>query len=214
MTRWYRERKREHFYRAAKKEGYRSRAAYKLKQIQNRFHVVKKGDVVIDLGAAPGGWSQVAREIVGEKGLVVGIDLQPIKPIKDAIFIVGDITKKETIEKIKEKIGNKKVDVIISDMSPNISGNYSLDHANSIWLTENALDFAKKFLKNNGNFICKVFEGELLKEFLNKVKTSFEVVKLHSPPASRKSSSEIYVIAKIFKKTEGGTEEIEQSDNG
>ena len=214
MTRWYRERKREHFYRAAKKEGYRSRAAYKLKQIQNRFHVIRKGDVVIDLGAAPGGWSQVAREIIGEKGLVVGIDLQPIKPIKDAIFIVGDITKKETIEKIKEKIGNKKVDVIISDMSPNISGNYSLDHANSIWLAENALDFAKKFLKNNGNFICKVFEGELLKEFLNKVKTSFEVVKLHSPPASRKSSSEIYVIAKIFKKTEGGTEEIEQSDNG
>lgn len=214
MTRWYRERKKEHFYRAAKKEGYRSRAAYKLKQIQNRFHVIKKGDVVIDLGAAPGGWSQVAREIVGEKGLVVGIDLQPIKPIKDAIFIVGDMTKKETIEKIKEKIGNKKVDVIISDMSPNISGNYSLDHANSIWLAENALDFAKKFLKNNGNFICKVFEGELLKEFLNKVKADFEVVKLHSPPASRKSSSEIYVIAKIFKKTEGGTEEIEQSDNG
>ena len=214
MTRWYRERKREHFYRAAKKEGYRSRAAYKLKQIQNRFHVIKKGDVVIDLGAAPGGWSQVAREIIGEKGLVVGIDLQPIKPIKDAIFIVGDITKKETIEKIKEKIGNKKVDVIISDMSPNISGNYSLDHANSIWLAENALDFAKKFLKNNGNFICKVFEGELLKEFLNKAKADFEVVKLHSPPASRKSSSEIYVIAKIFKKTEGGTEEIEQSDNG
>ena len=214
MTRWYRERKKEHFYRAAKKEGYRSRAAYKLKQIQNRFHVIKKGDVVIDLGAAPGGWSQVAREIIGEKGLVVGIDLQPIKPIKGAIFIVGDITKKETIEKIKEKIGNKKVDVIISDMSPNISGNYSLDHANSIWLAENALDFAKKFLKNNGNFICKVFEGELLKEFLNKVKTSFEVVKLHSPPASRKSSSEIYVIAKIFKKAEGGAEEIEQSDNG
>jgi len=214
MTRWYRERKKEHFYRAAKKEGYRSRAAYKLKQIQSRFHVIRKGDVVIDLGAAPGGWSQVAREIVGEKGLVVGIDLQPIKPIKGAIFIVGDITKKETIEKIKEKIGNKKVDVIISDMSPNISGNYSLDHANSIWLAENALDFAKKFLKNNGNFICKVFEGELLKEFLNKVKTSFEVVKLHSPPASRKSSSEIYVIAKIFKKAEGGAEEIEQSDNG
>ena len=214
MTRWYRQRKKEHFYRAAKKEGYRSRAAYKLKQIQNRFHIIRKGDVVIDIGAAPGGWSQVAREIVGEKGLVVGIDLQPIKPIKGAIFIVGDITKKETIEKIKEKIGNKKVDVIISDMSPNISGNYSLDHANSIWLAENALDFAKKFLKNNGNFICKVFEGELLKEFLNKVKTSFEVVKLHSPPASRKSSSEIYVIAKIFKKTEGGAEEIEQSDNG
>ena len=109
MTRWYRERKREHFYRAAKKEGYRSRAAYKLKQIQNRFHVIRKGDVVIDFGAAPGGWSQVAREIIGEKGLVVGIDLQPIKPIKGAIFIVGDITKKETIEKIKEKIGNKKV---------------------------------------------------------------------------------------------------------
>jgi len=203
MTRWYRERKKEHFYRAAKKEGYRSRAAYKLKQIQNRFHIIRKGDVVIDLGAAPGGWSQVAREIVGEKGLVVGIDLQPIKPIKDAIFIVGDMTKKETIEKIKEKIGNKKVDVIISDMSPNISGNYSLDHANSIWLAENALDFAKKFLKNSGNFICKVFEGELLKEFLNKVKANFEVV-----------SSEIYVIAKIFKKAEGGAEEIEQSDNG
>ena len=206
MTRWYRERKKEHFYRAAKKEGYRSRAAYKLKQIQNRFHIIRRGDVVIDLGAAPGGWTQVAREIVGEKGLVVGIDLQPIKPIKDAIFIVGDMTRKETIEKIKEKIGNKKVDVIISDMSPNISGNYSLDHANSIWLAENALDFVKKFLKNNGNFICKVFEGELLKEFLNKVKANFEVVKLHYPPASRKSSSEIYVIAKIFKKAEGGAE--------
>jgi len=202
MTRWYRERKREHFYKAAKKEGYHSRAAYKLKQIQSRFHIIRKGDVVVDLGAAPGGWSQVAKELVGKKGLLIAVDIQPIKPIDGIVFIKGDMTKNETIEKIKNKINGRKINVVISDMSPNISGNYSMDHANSIWLSENALGFAKKFLKNNGNFVCKVFDGELLRDFLEKVKDCFEIVKLHSPPASRKSSSEIYIVAKKFKKQE------------
>ncbi|RLF29843.1 MAG: 23S rRNA (uridine(2552)-2'-O)-methyltransferase [Thermoplasmata archaeon] len=202
MTRWYRERKREHFYKAAKKEGYHSRAAYKLKQIQSRFHIIRKGDVVVDLGAAPGGWSQVAKELVGKKGLLIAVDIQPIKPIDGIVFIKGDMTKNETIEKIKNKINGRKINVVISDMSPNISGNYSMDHANSIWLSENALGFAKKFLKNNGNFVCKVFDGELLRDLLEKVKDCFEIVKLHSPPASRKSSSEIYVVAKKFKKQE------------
>ncbi|KAA0005562.1 MAG: RlmE family RNA methyltransferase [Thermoplasmata archaeon] len=202
MTRWYRERKREHFYKAAKKEGYHSRAAYKLKQIQSRFHIIRKGDVVVDLGAAPGGWSQVAKELVGKKGLLIAVDIQPIKPIDGIVFIKGDMTKNETIEKIKNKINGRKINVVISDMSPNISGNYSMDHANSIWLSENALGFAKKFLKNSGNFVCKVFDGELLRDFLEKVKDCFEIVKLHSPPASRKSSSEIYIVAKKFKKQE------------
>ncbi|RLF45803.1 MAG: 23S rRNA (uridine(2552)-2'-O)-methyltransferase [Thermoplasmata archaeon] len=195
MTRWYSEKKRDHYYKEAKKHGYRARSAFKLLQIQSRHRVLKKGCVVIDLGASPGGWSQVAAKYAS---LVIAVDLQPMNPLDKVIFVKGDITKDETIDKIRKHIS--QADVVISDASPNITGNYTMDQARSVWLCENALKIAKEFLREGGNFICKIFEGEDYPEFLEKVKKNFRMVKAHAPKASRKQSSEIYVIAKGYKK--------------
>ncbi len=200
MTRWYHEKKQEHFYKKAKTEGYRARSAYKLKQIQKRFQVMKPGDTVVDLGAAPGGWSQIAQEIVGKHGLVVGIDLQKITPLEDIVFLQGDITDKTSLTTLKRSIGNKGADIILSDMAPNISGNYSVDHARSIYLSQMAFDVAKQLLVERGNFVCKIFQGELLQDLVMSVKNQFQSIKRFSPKASRKSSSELYLIGKSFKK--------------
>ena len=200
MTRWYSEKKKEHFYNEAKQAGYRARSAYKLKQIQEKFEILKEGSFVVDLGAAPGGWSQVAKEIVGEKGTVIGMDLSLIPPIKGITFLQGDMTKEASLEELITIIGDKKADVVLSDMSPDISGNYSVDHARSIYLGEQALITAETLLKSGGNFLCKVFSGEDLQGFIKKVNERFRTVKQYSPPASRKTSSEIYVIAKFLQK--------------
>ena len=198
MTRWYTEKKREHYYKEAKKTGYRARSAFKLKQINKKYNILKKGDFVVDLGAAPGGWSQVAKEIIGEKGKLVGVDLLQIKPIKDVVFLKADMTKDSTIEDIKEIFAKEKVDAVISDMSPDISGKYSVDQARSIYLCRQAFKTVEILLKPDGNFICKVFEGEDLKEFINEISSKFKIIKLSHPDASRKSSSEVYIIAKSY----------------
>ena len=199
MTRWYIEKKREHFYKEAKRVGYRARSAFKLQQIQKKFHIFSKKDIVIDLGAAPGGWSQVAKELVGESGLIIGVDILPIRPLDGVVLIQGDLTEEETREEINEHMENKQADVVLSDMSPDITGNYSIDQARSMWLCKNALETAEIMLRPGGNFICKIFEGEDTKKFVNTVKQRFCMVKKFSPTASRKSSSEIYLIAKSLK---------------
>jgi 23S rRNA (uridine2552-2'-O)-methyltransferase len=201
MTRWYREKKREHYYTEAKRLGYRARSAFKLKQIQNRFGVLINKDIVIDLGAAPGGWSQVAKEYVGKQGKVIGVDILQIKPLDTVKFIQGDITENEILDEIKQILNSKKADVILSDMSPDISGNYSVDQARSLFLCEQALGVAEQILRIGGTFICKIFEGADTKEFIQKVKNRFALVKTFTPNASRKSSSEIYIIAKSLKNT-------------
>jgi len=198
MTRrWQVERKREFYYRQAKKENYRSRAAYKLKQINERFEVINIGDRVVDLGASPGGWSQVAIERVGTAGKVVSSDIKHMRKIDNVDFVYGDIRDKKTVEAILAMLGGA-ADVVISDMAPNISGNYSLDHAVSIELCEYALEFAKQSLRQGGSLVVKAFEGDMYGEFLAKLKKNFRSVKGHNPSASRPSSSEIYVIAKGF----------------
>lgn len=200
MTRWYSEKKKEHFYKEAKRVGYRARSAFKLIQIQEKFRILRAGITVIDLGAAPGGWSQVAKEIVGEKGTIIGIDLLPIRPLGGVIFFQGDMTQDESIKEIEKALCDKKADAVISDMSPDISGNYSVDQARSIYLCEQALKTVEYFLRPGGNFACKAFSGEDLQAFLNKVKRKFGSVNCFAPPASRKSSSEVYIIAKFFQK--------------
>jgi 23S rRNA (uridine2552-2'-O)-methyltransferase len=200
MTRWYIEKKKEHFYKQAKQVGYRARSAFKLQQIQTRFHLIPKDGIVLDLGAAPGGWCQVAKELVGTQGIVIGVDLSSIKPFEDIQFLQGDVTKTETLDQIKDLMNGKNADVILSDMSPDISGNYSVDQARSAWLCESALHVVTQLLQPGGHFICKIFEGEDTKAFIEKVKHQFMVVKTFSPEASRKSSSEVYIIAKSFKK--------------
>lgn len=200
MTRWYRDRKEDYFYKKAKKEGYRARSSFKLKQIQQKFHIIHLNDIVLDLGAAPGGWSQVALELVGPAGLVIAVDIDRIQPIPNVIFIQGDITDQETFMHIKDIIEEKPVDVVLSDMSPDISGNYSVDHARSVYLCEKALEVARESLGYKGNFVCKIFMGSDYENFIKEVRKWFSQVKSFTPPASRKSSSETYIIAKNFKK--------------
>jgi 23S rRNA (uridine2552-2'-O)-methyltransferase len=199
MTRWYTEKKKEHFYKEAKRVGYRARSAFKLKQIQKKFKLLKEGDTIIDLGAAPGGWSQVVKEIVGEKGTIIGIDLSPIEPIKDVTFLQGDMTEETSIQEIIDLMDDKKADVVLSDMSPEISGNYSMDQARSVFLCEQAFKTAESVLKSGGNFVCKVFVGEDIQSLVQKLNKQFDTIKRFSPSASRKSSSEIYIVAKNFK---------------
>lgn len=191
VTRMPRER-RDYFYRKAKEEGYRSRAAFKLKQINEKFNLIKKGDVVVDIGAAPGGWLQVAKELSG--GKVVGVDILPIKEIEGVETIRGDIRLDSTVEKIREKIN--QADVVICDAAPSLSGSWSYDHARSIDLATSALECARKILKPGGRFAVKVFQGDMFPDFLKKMRRYFAKVQAHSPEATRKASAEIYVIGK------------------
>lgn len=199
---WQREKRRDHYYRSAKASGYRARSAYKLHQLDERFKLIKPGNVVVDLGCAPGGWAQVACEKVGVDGVVVGVDLAPVQPVLGATFIRGDMTKQSTVQKVLDRIeertgGNvSAVDLVISDMSPNISGNYSVDQARSYWLCKKALDFAEHVLKQGGHFVCKVFEGEDFPALRDALMERFGTVKTFFPPASRKESSEVYLVAK------------------
>lgn len=198
MTRWYTEKKHEHYYKEAKRTGYRARSAFKLEQINKKFNILKAGDYVVDLGAAPGGWSQIAKEIIGDNGKLIGVDILPILPLKNVVFLQADMTDDSTIEEIKKIFENKKADSIISDMSPEISGNYSVDQARSIYLCRQAFKTVEALLKPGGNFICKVFEGEDLKEFMDEIKPKFKMLKHYRPPASRKSSSEVYIVTKLY----------------
>jgi len=189
--------RRDYFYRKAREEGYRSRAAFKLKQINERFNIIRKGDAVVDLGAAPGGWLQVAKELSG--GVVVGVDLLPIEEIEGVETIRGDIRLDATVEKIKEKIKTpylKGADAVICDAAPTLSGNWSYDHARSIDLASSALECARKLLKPEGRFAVKVFQGDMFPEFLDKVRRHFAKVQAFTPKATRKQSAEIYVIGK------------------
>lgn len=184
---------RDHYYWKAKEEGYRARSAYKLLQINQRFNLIKNGDSVVDLGAAPGGWLQVARQLSGAK--VVGVDLEKIEPIPGVITFKADITKESTVNLIKEALSGS-ADVVICDAAPNLSGTWDVDHARSIDLARSALRMAKKLLKPGGNFLVKVFQGDMFNDYLRDVRHEFSRVQAHSPQASRKESAEIYLIAK------------------
>jgi 23S rRNA (uridine2552-2'-O)-methyltransferase len=199
---WIQERKRDYYYRKAKEEKYRSRAAYKLFQAIEKYHFMKRGDVVVDLGAAPGGWIQAARKNVGTKGFVLGVDLKPIEPFPQSNVrtIIGDINEQETQEQISSMLP-RKADVVISDASPNISGIWEVDHARQIELAQQALKIALETLRPPGNFLVKVFEGDLLVDFINKMKRHFEIVRIIKPMASRAKSSEMFVLGMRLKKT-------------
>lgn len=186
---------RDHYYWKAKEEGYRARSAYKLLQINEKFNLIKRGDSVVDLGAAPGGWLQVAKQISGSGGKIVGVDLEKIEAIPGVITFQADITKDTTVDLVKDAIGGS-ADVVICDAAPNLSGAWDMDHARSIDLARSALSMAKKLLRPGGNFLVKVFQGDMFVDYLSDVRREFSRVQAHSPQASRKESAEMYVVAK------------------
>lgn len=184
---------RDYYYRLAKEEGFRARSAYKLLQINEKFHVIKRDDSVVDLGAAPGGWLQVAEKLSG--GKIVGVDLEGISFIPGVTTFRADITAESTVEQVLKALGGE-ADVVICDAAPNLSGAWDRDHAVSVDLARSALQMAKKLLKPRGNFVVKVFQGDMFIDYLNDVRKEFATVHAHSPVASRKESAETYVVAK------------------
>ena len=200
---WIQDRKRDYYYKKAKEEKYRSRAVYKLFQVIRKYHFIERGDVVIDLGAAPGGWVQAARKAVGNRGFVLGVDLKPMEPFPQHYVrtILGDIREQETLPQIQEFLP-RKADVVVSDASPNISGIWEVDHARQIDLAQEALRIALETLRPSGNFFVKVFQGDMLDDFVKKVRRHFETVMLIKPEASRAKSSEMFVLAMHMKATE------------
>ncbi len=193
---WIQDRKRDYYYQKAKAENYRSRATYKLSQTIKKYDFIQRDDVVVDLGAAPGGWIQAARKIVGKRGFVLGVDLKPIEPFPQEYVrtIIGDMTEPETLKQIRDFLP-RKVDVVISDASPNISGIWEVDHARQIDLANQAMQIALMLLRPSGNFFVKVFEGNMLRSFIKTAEKHFENVKLIKPKASRAKSSEMFLLA-------------------
>ena len=190
--------KKDQFRRLARDQGYRSRSAFKLKQINESYRILNKGHCVVDIGCAPGGWMQIALSAVGTKGKVIGVDIKKIDPLANAFVIQGSIEE----EKIRDSIltiSNSRVDVVLSDLSPNVSGNWELDHARQIDLTRNALNLSHKILKKGGKVVFKVFQGDMLNELIIELKKGFKKVIITKPNASRQVSSEIYLICIDYK---------------
>jgi len=190
---------RDTYYKKAKHQGYRSRAAYKLLELQERFRIFKTGQFVVDLGAAPGGWIQVAAKLVGPSGKVIGVDLQPIEPFhhKNIIVTQADITASETEQRIMEYLG-RPADSVISDLAPKLTGIRDTDEARSLELNRTALEAAKRLLRAGGSFLIKSFVSEELRNFSAELEQQFGSVQRTRPDASRKGSSEIYFVAKDY----------------
>jgi 23S rRNA (uridine2552-2'-O)-methyltransferase len=190
--------RRDQYRRLAKDQGYRARSAYKLLQINRSYNIIKKGDKVVDLGCAPGGWLQVTMKEVGSSGKVIGVDLKQVTPVAGATILQGSIEDPNVLSKIAEILGCK-ADVVLSDMAPNVSGVWDIDHARQISLSTIALGFVQQVLRVGGSSVFKVFEGDMLKEFKSELRKSFGKVLLNKPSASRQESSELYIICLDFK---------------
>ncbi len=191
---WMAEHVNDPFVQRAKSEGWRARAAYKLMEIDDRDKLIRPGVVVVDLGAAPGSWSQVAIKRVGESGRVFALDLLPMEPIVGVEFMQGDFHDEAFVERFEEMLGGRQVDLVMSDIAPNISGIPSSDQARSIYLAELALDFARKHLAVGGRFLVKVFQGEGFDAFRKQIEADFKSVLVRKPQASRGRSAEVYLL--------------------
>ena len=191
---WMAEHVNDPFVQRAKSEGWRARAAYKLMEIDDKDKLIRPGMIVVDLGAAPGSWSQVANKRVGEVGRVFALDLLPMEPIPGVEFMQGDFHDEEFVERFDEILGGRQVDLVMSDIAPNISGIPSSDQARSVYLAELALDFAQKHLAQGGRFLVKVFQGEGFDAFRKQMENEFKSVLVRKPQASRGRSSEVYLL--------------------
>ena len=196
---WLEERARDKYVRKSKQAGFRSRASFKLLEIQEKDQFIQPGMTVVDLGSAPGGWSQAAKILVGDKGSVLATDILPMAPISGVKFIQGDFTKDAVFEDLIERVGGESVDLVISDMAPNITGIRAIDQPGSMHLAELALDFARSILREGAYFLVKVFEGEGIGEFKQVLASEFEKVKVRKPKASRSRSREFYLLAEKYR---------------
>ncbi len=198
--RWLQEHNRDQYVKRSQQEGYRSRASYKLIELDNKDRLFKPCMTVVDLGAAPGGWSQVAAKLVGNKGRVVASDILPMDSIADVDFVQGDFTEESVLNEIFDVLGGDRADLVISDMAPNMSGMRAVDQPKAMYLVELALDLACQILKPGGDFVAKVFHGEGFDELLHQVRGKFERVVTRKPDASRPRSREVYLVAKGLKR--------------
>jgi 23S rRNA (uridine2552-2'-O)-methyltransferase len=187
------------FVKQAQRDGYRSRSAYKLIELNEKDRLIRPGMRIMDLGSAPGGWSQVAGRLVGEKGRVLATDILPMDALTQVDFIQGDFTQEQTVQQVLEWLGGAKFDLIMSDIAPNISGIESADQGRSIWFLELALDTVRQTLKPGANFLAKMFQGSGSDAYLKELRTHFAKVLIRKPAASRKESREVYLVAKGFK---------------
>jgi 23S rRNA (uridine2552-2'-O)-methyltransferase len=196
---WLQQHVNDPYVKQAQKDGYRSRSSYKLIQLNEKDRLLRPGMLVVDLGSAPGGWSQVAGRIVGARGRVVATDILHMDPLPNVEFIQGDFTEEAVLARILEVLGGNKPDLVICDIAPNISGIDSADQAASMYLVELALDMVRQVLKPNGNFVTKVFQGAGSEDYLKQVRASFDKVSVRKPAASRPRSREVYIVAKGLK---------------
>ena len=196
---WLKEHFDDVYVRRAQEEGYRSRASFKLLEIQEQDRLIKRGMTVVDLGAAPGGWSQVAANLVGDKGQVIASDILPIDSLPDVEFLQGDFTEQAVLDSLIKLLKDERADLVISDMAPNMSGMRDIDIPQVMYLAELALDLARTVLKPEGRFLVKVFHGEGYEELQKQLKSSFTSLKVRKPKASRARSSEIYLLASGFR---------------
>jgi 23S rRNA (uridine2552-2'-O)-methyltransferase len=197
--RWLKEHETDVFVQRSRQEGYRSRAVYKFIEINDKDRLVKPGMTVVDLGAAPGGWSQVVAKLVGKNGHVIAMDILPMEPLEGVDFLQGDFREQEVLDQLLEMIGDCGVDLVISDMAPNTSGMDAVDQPRAMYLAELALDMARQVLKPGGGFLVKVFQGAGFDEYMRDLRSSFGKVVTRKPKASRPRSREVYLLARDFK---------------
>ena len=198
-TRWLKEHFDDQYVQKAQKLGLRSRAVFKIEEIQQRDRLIRQGMTVVDLGAAPGGWSQYAVEQVGDKGRVIACDILPMDPIVGVDFLQGDFREEAVLTALLERVGDNKVEVVLSDMSPNMSGTPAVDQPRAMYLVELALEMCRDVLAPDGSFVVKVFQGVGSEEYLKAVRELFKVVKVRKPDSSRSRSREVYIVATGFK---------------
>lgn len=191
--------RKDQYRRLAKDQGYRARSAYKLIQLNNSYHILKKGSNVVDLGCAPGGWLQIATKEVGSTGKVIGVDLKPVEPVSGAIILQGSIEDTNMLDNISDILGGSKVETVLSDLAPNVSGVWDIDHARQISLSTIALGFSRQVLREGACAVFKIFEGDMLNEFRTELTKSFGRVLLSKPSASRRQSSELYIVCLDFR---------------
>lgn len=193
--RWLAEHFDDVYVKRAQKEGWRSRSAFKLLELQEKYKLIKPGMSVVDLGCAPGGWSQLAASLVGPQGRVIGLDILAMEPLANVTFIEGDFTEAEALQKLETELAGREVDLVLSDMAPNMSGMAATDQARSMYLVELAFEFAKEHLKPNGAFVVKIFQGEGFDAFVRETRNWFDKVLVRKPDASRPRSREVYLLA-------------------